>query len=490
MTFSGGSQRAFIAFCVALLAIVYAIAWLTPAVGLYRDDATSLITAKALWAGHGYTIDSLPAPVPQTQYPPLFPALLALFLLVSKQTQWLKLLPLLCAAGWFAVTFRLLRKMGASKNGALTLVILTAVSPTVVFLATSLFSEALFALLVAACLLMLLEDRPLLAGALAGLATLTSIAGATLIVACILTLVIRRRLGSALRFTAVAMVLVAPWLGWSLARGATTYTNLNIVTSLPANEKAIVLAQNLFQLLLSPLPLLTGLANQYAVIGVVAIFGWCMYVRRQLLPDLFVGFYCLMLLCRISPPARPIAPILPLILWIAWRVVARVRIKEAVAAFVLILGGAGLWSDGARIPKILAAGAMPLSPEADAIPPDNWREMAKLYAWIRDNTAPSNIVAGNLDGALFLNTGRKAIRGYAPHAFGLLYAEKPAGITPDELSGSVLRDQADYVVLTPDHGYVEAPSFRSAVVALERGGVLQPVVIPGISPEYRLLRAR
>jgi hypothetical protein len=493
MTLHGNTRRALIAICFAVLGAVYAIAWLTPAVGLYHDDGVYLVTAKALAAGHGYTIESLPHAIPQTKYPPLFPALLALFLLVSQQTQWLKLLPLLCAAGWLAVTFRLLRKMGATANGALVLVFLTAISPTVVFLSTSLMSEPLFALLVAASLLMLLEDRPWTAGALAGLATLTRTAGAPLIVACILTLAIRRRFAGALRFSAAAMILAAPWFGWSLARvprdpyyGAGNYASLNILTSLPANEKLTVFASNLLSLLASPAELLTGFTGLYAMLGTLLIFSWCLYVRRQLLPDLFVGLYCLMLLCWAWPPPRFIVPVLPLLLWMAWRVVTRARIQEAVAAAVLIIAGAGLWSDGTRIPGILSAGAL----STGYVPADDWHEMQKLFSYIRANTLPTSVLVGNLDPVLYLNTGRRAIRGFAPDAFGLVYAERQQGITPDQVSGAILHEQADYVVLMPDRGFVEAPSFHSSVEALERGGRLQPVAIPGLSAEYRLLRVQ
>ena len=83
MTLNRGKQRAIIAVFFAVLAVFYALAWLSPAIGLYHDDAVYLVTAKAIAAGHGYTIESLPHPIPQTKYPPLFPAVLALFALVS-----------------------------------------------------------------------------------------------------------------------------------------------------------------------------------------------------------------------------------------------------------------------------------------------------------------------------------------------------------------------------------------------------------------------
>ena len=45
-----------------------------------------------------------------------------------------------------------------------------------------------------------------------------------------------------------------------------------------------------------------------------------------------------------------------------------------------------------------------------------------------------------------------------------------------------------YVALTPDRDFAESPAYHRAVEALERGGVLEAVAMPGVSGEYRLLR--
>lgn len=483
MTLNRGAQRAITAVFFAALAVIYVMAWLSPALGLFHDDAVSLVTAKAIAAGHGYTIQSLPQPIAQSKYPPLFPALLALFVLISQQAQWLKLLPLACCIGWLALTRKLLIRMGATRNGALVLIWLTAASPTVLMLSTNLFAETLFALLVTACLLMLIDDHALAAGALAGLATLTRVAGAPLIIACIIILVARRRLRSAFIFTAVAMVLVAPWFGWSLAHitrdtyyAANNYLASNILTGLPANEKAVVLTRNVVMLLASPFQLLTGFDNKYIVASIFLLWAGCLFFRRQLVPDLFIALYCLMLLCYVYPPERFVAPVMPLVLWIVWRVVGQTRHLEALVACVLILGGMALWADIKRIP---AAGGQSS---------DNWAEMRKMAAFIEGNTPEDSVVMANLDPVIYLNTGRKAIRGFAPNDYGLRYAETPAGVTPDVLSQAISASQVNYVVMTPDRDMAESPSFHRSVEALERGGVLQPLPIPGIAPEYRLLQ--
>ncbi len=492
MTLNRGAERATITIFFSVLAVVYAMAWFLPAIGLDHDDATCLITARAIATGHGYMIESLPHPIPQTNFPPFFPAVLALFTLVSQHPQWLKLLPLACTAGWLLLTRKLLLKMGASRNGALLLVGLTAASPTVVFLSTNLLPQTLFALLVTAALLALLEERALWAGILVGLATLTLTAGVPLIVACILTLVVRGRFRGALILAGIAMAISAPWFGWSLAHvthdgNQTSYAASNILTGLAANEKLVVLGRNLLLLLASPFSLLTGLTNSISVIGTVVILIWCFYVRRQLVPDLFVVLYGLALLCWISPPERSVAPILPLVLWIAWRVLRLIPFPEALAALVLIVAVFALWVDATLIFAARPNGAFVVD-NGSAASPDNRNEMRTLFGFIRANTAPDSTLLANLDGVFFMNTGRKTVRGFTPNGFDLFYAARQSATTPDQLSNAIGRERVGYVVLTPDWGLPESASFHKSVEALERGGVVEPVSVPGAARDYRLFK--
>ena len=116
--------------------------------------------------------------------------------------------------------------------------------------------------------------------------------------------------------------------------------------------------------------------------------------------------------------------------------------------------------------------------------------MASFFQFIQTNTKPDAILMANIDPLFYLYTDRKAVRGFVSNGYGLFYAPKQEGVTPDELSKSILRSQVSYVVITPDQGshvFAEAPSFQRSVEALEHGGVLEPVALPGIDPRYRLL---
>jgi hypothetical protein len=490
MTLNPRAQSAILAVSFAILAALYAGAWFAPAVAGDHASGMNLVTAKALAAGHGYVLDNLPEPVPETGVPPVFPALLALFTLVSTQPQWLKLLPLLCTLGWFALTRRLLLKMGASRGGSLLLIGLTAASPTVVFLSTNLFAESLFALLITVAIWALLAEKPVVAGLLAGLATLTLTAGAALIAACIVTLAVRRRFRSALIFTGIAMLMVAPWFGWSLAHVSrhvglnnTGRAATNILLALPPNEKLVVAVRNVISLFESPIELLTGMGSAYTA-SLTALFAiWCFRVRRQLLPDLFVAFYGIALMLIIGPPRQMVAPLLPLVLWMAWRAISLVRRREAIAALILIVAGAAIYADAIRVPALFNSGMFPATEHAA----NNWRELRKMFGFIAANSSPGSVLLANSDGALYVNTGRKTIRGFTPDGFSLYYSEKKSTVTPDQISTAIQETQVNYVVLTPDRDAEESPSFHNAVEALERGGVLRPVEVPGLDPEYRLL---
>lgn len=475
MTLNRGVLRAIISAYFALLAVVYAIAWLAPGIGLAHDDAAFLVAAKAMAEGHGWA---------QARFPPLFPAVLALFALVSRQPQWLKALPLLCAIGWLVLTRRLLLRMGASGNSALLLTGLATASPTVVFLSTNLMAEPLFALLTAAALLTLLSERALLSGFLAALATLTETAGIALIVACMLTLVIRGRLRSAAIFTAVSMVMVAPWFGLALALPGNDWRASSILTALPVSDKLAVLGRNAVTLLSGPFTLLTGWTNVTAIVITAIVFLWSLIVRRRLLPDLFIAFYALLLLCRIAPPDRLVAAILPLVLWIVWRVLRTTRRREALAAVLAIGCLIPLYADAIRLGPTLADGYFPVS----GPPADNWRRMQNLFAFVRADTPAGSVLVANDDDIFRLYTERRTIRGFAPGAFDLFYSTKPLIVTPDLLSSAITQAQADYVVLTPDRGLPESSAFHKSVEALERGGVVEPVSVPGESSDYRLFK--
>ncbi len=448
------ARRILLVCLLSALAAMYGFAWFSPAIGLEYSDGAALVQAVT------HHIDASP---------PLFPALLGLFAMVSRQPQWLKLLPLLCTLGWLVLTQRLLVKMGASLTASRVLVLLTAASPTVVHLATGIFAEPLFALLVTASLLALLEEQPVISGLCAGLATVTVTAGTALILASIVTLAAHRRLRSALIFTASAMLFATPWLGWWLANGGLPASRLH------ANELAVLAGNNLVLLAAAPVTMLSGYVNLYpGLLTAVALL--IVLVRRRLfVPDLFFGLYCVALLFRTEPPLRGFAPVLPMFLWMLWRVARTGKYATVTKVTATALLAPALWFGFTMLAR-----------------PTGWHEMETLFAYIRGNTAPDAVLMADLDPVFTFNTGRRTVRGFVADSYRSYYAPAGAGpvVTPDELRASVIRERVRFVVVTPDRELPESASFHKAVGALERSGMLEPVEVPGVPAEYRLLRVR
>lgn len=462
-----------VAFC-AVLAVIWGVAWLAPAIASDYASGEYLVAARSLAQGHGLAAANLPAPIAQTAFPPLFPAMLALWSLVSTSPAWLKLLPVLCSIVWFALAWKLLRQMGAGAAGASLLVFLSAASPGVIAPGANLSAQSLFALLLTAALVLLLAGRPALAGAAAGLATLASAAGIPLIVACMITLVARRRLRDAVLFTAPAILLVAPWFGWALAHGAhdagsgiRDWSASNIFTALEPGDKLIVLLRNLRMLFASPFAVLSGVDNPVAAGVSALLFIGCLIGRRRLLPDFFLLLYAVMLLCRVGPPEPFIAPVLPLVLWILWRVAAVARRREAVLAGVLLLAIVPLWQDFKGL---------------NTRESKRWTEMETLFAAVRTHTNPSAVLAASAAPLVYLETGRKCIRGFDPTPYDLFYSPRPWVLPPDQFSLALMENGVNYVALTP------GDALHAAVGALERGGVLEPIPLEQLPRGYEILR--
>jgi hypothetical protein len=474
MTVTRGAVRALtVALCV-VLAVIWGVAWLAPAIASDSLSGAYLVAARSLATGQGLAAANLPAPIAETGFPPLFPAILALWSLVSLSAVWLKALPVACSAAWLILTWELLRKMGANAPAAGLIVFLTAASPGVITFGAHLFAVPLFALLFTASLLFLLDGRPALAGFAAGLATLASAAGILLAAACMLTLVIRKRFRDAIRFTAPAILLAAPWFGWALAHGAhdagsgiNAWSAANIITALEPGDKLIVFLRNIEILFASPFAIVSGLPNPIAAAVTAALVIISIARRRHLLPDLFLLFYAVMLLGRVGPPERFIAAVVPLVLWILWRGLGTLRWREALAAAVLLLAVVPLWQDfeGLRTHER-----------------EHWREMQQLFAGVRTHTSPSAVLSANLAQLVYFETGRKCIRGFDPKRFDLYYSRGGFVLFPDQYSLALRENGVDFVVVTP--GDVIAP----AAAALGRGGILEPVPMKELPRGYQILR--
>ncbi len=204
-----------------LLIRLYTIAYLAPVVGDYHDDGIYLATAKSIAEGNGYRIASLPEEIPQTKYPFLFPALLAVvwwvFPVFPANVPALKLVPLLFGVLWgWAVWLAFRERLG--QGGAAWLGVLTLALPWSVYLSSTLLSEMLFAAFTWLALGQigrpsdkLRTKETISAGALASAAFLARTTGIALIIAGVLALASRRAWKQAALFLGTSVALCSPW---------------------------------------------------------------------------------------------------------------------------------------------------------------------------------------------------------------------------------------------------------------------------------------
>ena len=268
--------RAVLVLAGALLVWAYAICISLPSAGVFHDDGIYVVTARALAEGQGYRIISLPESPPQTKYPILFPWLLSLIWRIAPvfpdNLPLLRIVPVAATVVWLWLSWQLLLKCRAPRPAVIAVVALTAASPWVVYLGTSLLSETLFAALLTGSLLFLTklhEDSPpvgrvcALAGLLAGACFLTRTAGIAVVAAGFAWLLMNGRRVGAVIFGVAAASLVVPWALWVLSHtganaessyySASIYGSWNVVSHYAWPEKFAVVAMNTMQSILAPL---------------------------------------------------------------------------------------------------------------------------------------------------------------------------------------------------------------------------------------------
>ena len=508
--------RAVLALGGLLLVIVYAIAISTPATGLFHDDGIYVVTARALAEGQGYRIISLPQSPLQTKYPILFPWLLSLVWQLAPSfpdnLPLLRIVPLASTALWLWVSWRLLLACGASRAAATAVVSLTAVSPWVVFLGTSLLSETLFAALLTGSLLLLTQVReesaPIgrtcaLAGLLVGACFLTRSAGIAVVVGGLAWLIVTRRWAGAMSFGVAAAVLIVPWAGWVLSNAnadaasyysAANYGSWNVVFHYAWHEKFAVVAINALNWIFGWSMLWGVDVSPWQVVpaaGLAACALRGMWLTRMHPVTWCVIAYAGIIMAWAWPPLRFLVPVLPVLLWHVVVAIRRIP-RVPVAIVVAVLVATSSVTLVRTVAHASSRGVMWFRAES----PADWHRMSVLFEWIRQNTPSDAVLTGNLDPMYFLYTGRKAVLAFTADPYSLFYAADRR--TPERL-GSVsdfrrhlLATGADYCVWSPVPG--DPPNFGRLLDELSRAipGSLTIVTADMAAPYvvYRIDRAR
>lgn len=409
-------------------------AWLfrdMPHFGVLEDDSIYYAGAKALAQGT-YRILTLPGEPFQTKYPPLYPLYLSLAWRVMPE--YPANLSLAIWLHWLSVptTLALLLKQFKSRSRTWALLVMLAVSPFVLFFSVNFGSELPFLALVLCAFAA--QERPWLAGLLAGLAYLARTAGVALLPAGIVFYLLARRPKAAVWFSLAMLPAMIGWNLWVRTHAAPGqdivtlyYTNYvgyqfynvtwdNCLLVFSTNADALLLAMSNYILPES----LTGVAARAAgyPIAIVMIAGIWRLAREG--TAVFYACFCafsavMLVLWHFPPNPRFILPFVPLLLLGFLHEGQRLLNWQRRA-----VSGAGLAALGAKAAAvaamlILMAGALLQIAQGAYVVPGLFAKdreyiagSRSAYRWIADHLPADANILWEHDAVLGLATNRHA----------------------------------------------------------------------------------
>jgi len=476
--------------------------------GAYHDDGIYVSTARAIAEGHGYRIMSLPDEPAQTKYPPFYPFLLSLVWRVypefPQNLTWMMLLSAIATLGFLLITWRyLVSNHYATHWQALIVVAMTALNWRTMILATSVYSEMLFALLALAALHVTEKHEKsanalttgLIAGVLIGLAFLTRSSGLALMISVTVYFVLRSQSKKALLQVAVASVFVVSWVAWcyyskssSQSLNAPYYTSYighfnQVVGDLQAqsgSSKAAILigiaVENLVGGVFISVPLVcaglsygsfaglsgyglaAALCAPFLILVLIAMgFIWSLTERVRLLHIYVLA--CLGLYLFWLPGVSYDRFLMPLLPFLLLFLLYEVDMLVAMARRALLSSQAAGRISGASVALILVAVAgtclygytsgtyssfASLSTSASRAAEDS-----KAIAWINEHTDPSETLVCYRDPKYFLYTGHKAVRSF-PMTEGYSWQDDESSMAKLETSVFEIVDGANarFIIVT------------------------------------------
>lgn len=438
-------------------------------IGVFYDDGLYVALARALAEGQGYRFLHLPGTPAGVHYPPGWPFVLSLLWRLWPEFPANAALlrganvALLGAAAALAAAY-LGPRLGIGRWGAAALLVAACTAVPLLAVATVLFSEPLFlVLLFGACWAAdAARDRTLrgavglalAAGTLAGAAALTRSIGVAVIAGVALSLLAVRRWVPAVLSVLPAAAMLVPWQAWVGAHRASvdpliaanygTYGDFVGQGGLQFSPASLAaLARPLGAIALPPF----GDARAALAVPalIVLLVGIVFLVRR--LPPLGLTLGCYLGIATLWPygPDRFLWAVLPLL----------------AAAFTA--GVLGLWMVGAdprsrRWARALAlAGALPVAlgflwyqvrqlPRGSATATQRGisATLAPVLPWIRTETDSTAVIAGEDEALLWLYGGRRAVPNYLWRVRGRTAED----LGPDSLRVWLEKTGATHLVLS------------------------------------------
>jgi len=465
--------------------------------GRGHDDSVYLTTAKALATGEGYRIISLPYQPAQTKYPPFYPLILSvvwrLYPSFPENLPWMMLLSSAAAVGFLALSYKYLVEQQYSLPWqALLAVGLTAVNWRLVTLATSVYSEMVYALLSIAVLYLAEKYEKKKAAmlgvtalsSLAGLAFLTRSIGVALIASVCVYYATRKEWRKSLMVAGIGGVFIIGWFAWCRAN-RTTFDGINVayytdywrdlsetVTGMQNTSHmprflvfANVIGRNAILLILLSIPVVCLGISYDAVLyfGFAFIFvaaGFIRQIRKGLrLLHIYIILFLLLTLPIPGSYDRYLIPLLPfLLLYFITEVGAlislvRKQVLEGKMSNRISAGFIGL----ALVIAIGIAGynyasetywRLDASSLTKTIRPA--KEDAEVLRWISENTNPTDVLISYRDLLYYLYTGRQGAQSVFFRYGGYIPTDNE---TLDERVEQVLRiideSNARYLITNP-----------------------------------------
>ncbi|HEY7217391.1 MAG TPA: hypothetical protein VH985_03290 [Candidatus Binatia bacterium] len=462
------------------------------ALGLFHDDGIYAVVASSLSEGHGYRIISLPTAPPQTKYPFLYSYVLSWVWSLNgsfpQNITALKGVNIAILVAIFFVSIVFCRGFFVeAKLPALIFPILVCTNPLIFTFTDYVISDLLFVLLALVALTMCASstNAPAWRGKLSllamvtGLACLTRLAAASLVVSGMIYVFTQRRWRGVALFGAIVAGVVAPWFIWSARTPVPSadslfayYAAYDFGVDAGVKQPFTIISGNARYLastfeLLYLTPLLPGLVLFLAGLTIVGM------VKSLRLADLTLWSFFLssLVLLLVFPfhPGRYVAPLVALLVLFLFRgakVVAGWTESAAGESALGLLGKMawlpialllilnGVWLSG----YLLVHDEQTTRGLYGSHVPYAWRGFEESFTWIRQHTAKDALLATAYDPMYYLYTGRQAIRPalHRPATYFYPYGDpKPEVGTVEEIKPQLDELKVGYLVIDPLEGYAE-----------------------------------